>query len=107
MTKNQFPALGHDYRADYGEHVYRISFSADGKTLRWAKDAETDFDAAAATEAYQAIPIRPGVFMVSWKEADGTTVAQVEDFENGTVHAAITLPDQTFLNLTGPWTRMS
>ena len=32
-----------------------------------------DFDAAAQTETYSATFVRPGVFWVTWKEADGTT----------------------------------
>ncbi|PAU52526.1 hypothetical protein BZL41_24960 [Pseudomonas sp. PIC25] len=106
MTAIAFPAIGHVFRADYGERVYRVAFDADGKTLRWAPFPAEDFDAAATTETYRALPIRPGVFMVTWKEADGTTVTHVEDFEHDTVHAAITLPDHTFLNLTGSWTRV-
>jgi hypothetical protein len=45
--------------------------------------------------------------MVTWQETDGITVTHVEDFENDLVHAAITLPDRTFLNLKGAWTRLS
>ena len=103
MTTAAFPALGCTYRANYGERVYRVAFSNDGKTLRWAEDAAPDFEAVAVTETYRAVPIRPAVFMVTWKEADGTTVTHVEDFDSSTVHAAITLPDHTFLNLTGSW----
>jgi hypothetical protein len=35
-------------------------------------------------------PIRPGVFLICWQEADKTTVVHVEDFENGIVHTNIT-----------------
>ncbi|RCS22180.1 hypothetical protein DUT91_19480 [Phyllobacterium salinisoli] len=107
MTDTAFPATGHVYKADYGDPVFRVAFNADGKTLRWAPFAAADFDAEAATENYQATFIRPDVFMVTWKEADGTTVSHVEDFENATVHAAITMPDHQFLTLTGSWTRVS
>lgn len=107
MTDTAFPAIGHVYKADYGDPVFRVAFNTDGKTLRWAPFAAADFDAEAATETYRATFIRPGVFMVTWKEADGTTVIHVEDFENATVHAAITMPDHQFLTLTGIWTRLS
>ncbi len=106
MTETTFPALGCVFLADYGERVYRVAFANDGETLRWAENSATDFDAVAVTETYRAIPIRDGVFMVTWKESDGTTVTHVEDFENGIVHGAITLPDHTFLTLKGTWTRL-
>ena len=107
MNDTAFPAAGQVYKADYGDLVFRVDFAADGKTLRWAPFAAEDFDAAASTETYRATCIRPGVFMVTWKEADGITVTHVEDFENGIVHASITLPDHSFLNLAGSWTRLS
>lgn len=107
MTDIAFPALGHIYKADYGDPVFRVAFDADGKTLRWAPFAAEDFEAVATTETYRATYIRPGVFMVTWQEADGITVTHVEDFENDTVHAAITFPDHKFLTLTGKWTRLS
>lgn len=44
--------------------------------------------------------------MVTWREADGITVNHVEDLENDAVHAAITLPDHTFLTLEGRWVRL-
>jgi hypothetical protein len=106
MTKNAFPAIGHLYKAHYGDLVFRVAFDTDGKTLRWAPFTAEDFETAATTETYQATYIRPCVFMVAWQEADGTTVAQVEDFENDIVHAAITMPDGKFLNLKGSWTRL-
>ncbi|MBD9389790.1 hypothetical protein IB237_21565 [Agrobacterium sp. AGB01] len=43
---------------------------------------------------------------LTWKEADGTTVTHVEDFETGYVYAAITQPDLTFLTLKGRWTKI-
>jgi hypothetical protein len=107
MTDNTFPAIGHVYQADYRERVYRVAFAADGKTLRWAQEPVADCDRDSVTETYAQTPIRPGVFMVTWQETDGITVTHVEDFENDLVHAAITLPDRTFLNLKGAWTRLS
>lgn len=107
MTDKTFPAIGHRYRADYGQMVFHVDFAADGKTLRWAEASATDFNATAHTETYSATYVRPGVFWVTWKEADGTTVSHVEDFENDTVLASITMPDHKFLTLTGKWTRLS
>jgi hypothetical protein len=107
MTVNTFPAIGHVYQADYRERAYRVAFDTDGKTLRWAQEPVADFDRDSVTETYKQVPVRPGVFMVTWQEADGITVTHVEDFENGIVHAAITLPDHTFLNLKGTWTPLS
>lgn len=104
MTNHAFPAIGRRYLADYGQVVFLVDFATDGKTLRWAEAAAPDFDAAAHTETYSATQVRPGVFWVTWQEADGTTVSHVEDFENDVVHASITTPAREFLTLTGQWT---
>lgn len=106
MTDKLFPAVGHRYLADYGQMVFHVDFAADGKTLRWAEASADDFDAAAKTETYSAVYVRPSVFWITWKEADGTTVSHVEDFEEQKVHASITLPNLEFLTLTGKWTRL-
>lgn len=45
--------------------------------------------------------IRPGVFLLSWTEADGTTVVHVQDFETSTVHSHARLPDGTLLRSRG------
>lgn len=37
MTDTAFPAIGHIYKADYGDPVFRVSFATDGKTLRWTR----------------------------------------------------------------------
>ena len=46
-------------------------------------------------------PIRPGVFMVCWQEADKTTVVHVQDFENGIVHTNVTESNGVFIHYSG------
>lgn len=104
MANETFPGIGRRYIADYGAVVFHVDFASDGKTLRWADAQAKDFNSEAQTETYTATFIRPDVFWVTWKEADGTTVTHVEDFGNDTVYASITQPDLQFLTLTGTWT---
>ncbi|EPU4319908.1 MoaF-related domain-containing protein [Escherichia coli] len=107
MSNKDFPGLGLRYLADYGEFAFHVDFSADGRTLRWADAKAVDFDAAATTETYSAIQIRPGVFWVTWKESDGITVSHAEDFENERIYAAITIPNQDFITVTGRWIKLN
>lgn len=106
MSAQAFPGTGNRYHADYGAFSFHLEFSSDGKTLRWADAGAANFDAAAKTETYAAIFIRPGVYWVTWKEADGTTVSHVEDFENDKVYASITTPNHDFLTLPGIWKKL-
>ncbi|MBB5696398.1 MoaF-related domain-containing protein [Muricoccus pecuniae] len=105
MTTDRFPAPGHIYEARFGAMAFRLQFDADGRTMRFVPADAPNFTGAQAV-TYQATAIRPGVFMVTWKEADGTTVTHVEDFEHGEVRTNITQPDLTFLNLAGTWSRV-
>ncbi len=106
MKKQSFPGIGRRYLADYGTFAFHVDFDAEGRTLRWADAGAEDFDAAAQTETYSATFVRPGVFWVTWKEADGTTVSHVEDFEQNGVLAAITMPNHDFLTVAGRWTQV-
>jgi putative methionine-R-sulfoxide reductase with GAF domain len=45
--------------------------------------------------------IRAGVFLISWQEADKTTVVDVADFENGIVHTIVTESNGVFLRRSG------
>ncbi|WP_374351414.1 hypothetical protein [Chitinimonas sp.] len=101
-----FPAVGHSYEAAFSGMQFKLEFDADGKTMRFARSSEKDFKAAAESVAYTAVAIRPGVFMVYWKERSGNTVTHIEDFDNSTVYTNITLPDTTFYNLKGSWKRI-
>jgi predicted SnoaL-like aldol condensation-catalyzing enzyme len=52
----------------------------------------------------QVVPLGNGIFIVSWQEASGATVANVQDYDRGTVHSFATLPDGQFLRMTGEMT---
>lgn len=106
MTTDTFPAIGHIYEANFGQLAFHLRFDSDGSTMRFAPADAPDFGSAQAV-TYRALAIRPGVFMVTWTEADKTTVTHVEDFENGAVHTNITGPDHTFLNLSGSWKKVA
>lgn len=51
--------------------------------------------------SYQALHLRPGVFVVSWQEKDKSTVVHVEDFVNKKISTFTTLPDHTFVRTEG------
>ncbi|MBB3899250.1 nuclear transport factor 2 family protein [Roseococcus suduntuyensis] len=53
------------------------------------------------TVEIQVIPLGNGIFAVSWREKDGATVTNVQDHDRGLVHSFATLPDGTFLRMSG------
>jgi predicted SnoaL-like aldol condensation-catalyzing enzyme len=53
------------------------------------------------TVEIKVIPLGNSIFAVSWKEASGATVVNVQDYDRGLVHSFATLPDGEFLRMTG------
>lgn len=54
------------------------------------------------TVAIQVDPLGNGIFAVSWQEASGATVTNVQNYDRGVVHSFATLPDGQFIRMTGP-----
>lgn len=49
----------------------------------------------------QVIPLGNSIFAVSWQEKDGATVVNIHDYDRLTVQSFATLPDGTFLRMSG------
>ena len=45
-----------------------------------------------------------GLFLVSWREKDGATVVNLQDYDRNLVHSFATLPDGQFLRMCGTFT---
>src|SRR5216683_4766990 len=55
----------------------------------------------AETMSVTITPIRPGLFSVTWQEADKSTVVHIEDFDAGTVRVVLTTADLAFVQFQG------
>ena len=55
----------------------------------------------AETVAVKMTELRPQLFMVTWKEESGTTVTQVQDYENEIIYSNWTIPGGEFKNIQG------
>ncbi len=95
MSTIHFPAVGHVYEAHFGSWVHHLHFTSE--TVMTLMTAEGPFKGNAETVQITVTPIRPGVFMICWQEADKTTVVHIEDYENGIVYTNITQRSGTFL----------
>lgn len=52
----------------------------------------------------EVLPLGNSIFAVSWQEADGATVTNIQDYDRGVVHSFATLRDGTFLRMSGATT---
>ena len=99
MSTTPFPAVGHVYEVNFSSWVFHLHFKSE--MVMTLTNAEDPFKGTSETVQISVTPIRPGVFMISWQEAEKTTVVHVEDFENGIVHTNVTLPNGVFLRRSG------
>jgi hypothetical protein len=53
------------------------------------------------TVAIKLTELRPHLFLVTWKEKNGNTITQVQDYEYGVVYSNWTLPGGEFINRKG------
>ncbi len=95
MHTSHFPAVGHVYEANFGSWVYHLHFTSE--TVMTLTTASGSTKGISETIQIAVTPIRPGVFLVRWQEADKTTVVQVQDYENGIVHTNVTEPNGIFI----------
>ena len=49
----------------------------------------------------QVAPLGNSIFAVSWREADGATVTNVQDYDRGLIHSFATLASREFIRMTG------
>jgi hypothetical protein len=92
-----FPGLGHVVQVDFGNKWDLHFTSLTQMTYTPAGHPIGDGE----TVKIAVTPIRPGVFMVTWQEGDGTTVVHVEDYENGVLFTNIGTADHQFFNRKG------
>jgi len=104
MSTTHFPAVGHIYEANFGSWVHYLHFESE--TVMALINAEGPSEGTSETVRIAVTPIRPGVFMICWQEADKTMVVDVEDFENGIVHTNIFKPRDGFIHRSGTLKQM-
>lgn len=97
-----YPGSGHAYQFEFGRLAFKNEYSADGKQMTFTRLT----DGRTGTVSYTALEVRPKLFWNYWVEADGTSVARVEDFESGKVHAIVHFPDGKVVNLNGSFRKI-
>ncbi|WP_206929264.1 nuclear transport factor 2 family protein [Roseococcus thiosulfatophilus] len=97
MSLDQFP-VGLEMDVSYPE--FAVSLALLSATRLRFEIKEGPF-ARTETVEIQVIPLGNGIFAVSWREKDGATVTNVQDHDRGLVHSFATLPDGSFLRMSG------
>jgi hypothetical protein len=95
-----FPALGKYYRVDFVAFQVILHFSSMTSMTYWNLDNQGRPDGD-ETVTVLIEPIGDLLFLVTWQEADKTTVVHIEDYGRQTIITNITNPDLSFQQFHG------
>lgn len=101
-----FPALDRRVVVDFGDDgpfgpfAAELTFSKSDGTVAFLVTRGALLGKA-ETCPFSATQVGDDLWFVSWREADGLTVVQVQDFAQGTVTSAVTTPDHQLVQLDG------
>jgi len=93
--------IGNKFVVDFGMAKAILHFQSE--TLLTFTIIEKDGNATNEKETVQIklTEIRPQLFMATWKEINGNTITQIQDFENGIIYSNWTSPSGEFKNIEG------
>lgn len=100
MTANQFPLAGHNFEVDYGDLVALNSYADDGRFLTYEITGGA-LTGSTATVGFEWRHLYAEAYVISWQEADGSTVVHIDDFGAGRSLSFFTTPDIRFFRLEG------
>jgi hypothetical protein len=101
-----FPAIGHRYLVDFQAFRVELYFESD-TSLTYTGIKRDGSHGDSETVAITVEPIRDQLFLVTWQEADKTTVVHLEDYKQNTIITNITEPDMKFSKYHGRTTLIS
>jgi hypothetical protein len=92
---------GNKYLVDFGMAKAMLHIESETSLTFTITEKEGNEVNMAETVDIKLTPLRPGLYLLTWKEKSGTTVTQVHDYENGIIYSNWTSPDGEFTNRTG------
>jgi hypothetical protein len=93
--------IGNKFEVDFGMAkaiLYIGSETSLTFTITELKDGKADITETVTTEMTE---LRPQLFMVTWKEKNGNTITQVQDYEKGIIYSNWTSPAGEFTHAKG------
>ncbi|PRY04511.1 hypothetical protein B0G73_112189 [Paraburkholderia sp. BL25I1N1] len=97
MTMQGFP-VGQEMEVTYP--LFKVYLTIQSETELTFAIREGEF-ARTETVAIQAVPLGNSVFAVSWKESNGATVMNIQDYDRGVFLSFVTLTSGEFWRMTG------
>jgi hypothetical protein len=93
--------IGKTYEVDFGMAKAMLKFQSKNSLLFTITKMNGKAINEIETVAIKLIELRPKLYLITWKEKNGNTVTQVQDYENGIIYSNWTLPTGEFNNIKG------
>ena len=93
--------IGNKFEVDFGMAKAVLHIKSETSltfTIIESKDGKAGITETVTIEMTE---LRPQLFMVTWKEKNGNTVTQVQDYEEGIIHSNWTSPTGEFTHARG------
>ncbi len=97
---NRFPFAGRTFEVDYGDLIAMNSYDANENSLIY-EIIHGPLKGATAEVSFEWQELDGGDFVISWQEADGSTVVHVDNFDKGKSLSFFTTPTADFYRLSG------
>lgn len=101
-----FPAVGHRYLVDFQAFRVELLFES-MKSMTYTGIKPDGSRGSSETVSITVEPIRDLLFLVTWQEADKTTVVHLEDYRNRSITTCITGPTGEFSKFHGSVSQIS
>ncbi|WP_037217404.1 hypothetical protein [Rhizobium sp. IBUN] len=97
---SRFHFAGRTFEVNYGDLVATNAYAADKNNLTYEITGGS-LKGATAKVAFEWKELDGGNFVISWQEADGSTVVHIDNFEKGSSLTFFTTPGSGFYRLSG------
>jgi hypothetical protein len=101
-----FPAVGHRYFVDFKAFQVQLYFASETSLTYTGVNPDGSLGGS-ETVTIKVETIGDDLFLVTWQEADKTTVVHIENYKDCTIITNITNPDLTFDQYHGTFTQIS
>jgi hypothetical protein len=93
--------IGKTFQVEFAMAKARLAIESETSLTFSILEKNGDRANTTETVSIKLTEIRPALFLVTWKEASGTTVTQVHDHETGVIYSNWTTPEGQFTNVRG------
>jgi hypothetical protein len=93
--------IGNQFLVDFGMAKAILHFQSETSLLFTITEKDGKEVNETETVAIKLTELRPQLYMATWKEKNGNTITQVQDYENEVIYSNWTLPGGEFNNVKG------